>query len=290
MAYTEEELAGLTDEERAALEDEDGAGDPSVAEDGSAAEETTEEVSDEAGETELDKEASPEAALDDGNTDAAETDEGEPAAQQAPIYVAEAPADAESRLAQIAADKAALVEQFDDGELTGKEYQQQLDALAKEERAIERQLDKAQIAAEMEQQRITNERNATISGFLSEAGIPWDDNHPAFAAFNKFVIKAANDQANANLGTREILEKAYEGYSELFGAAKRETVKDPAKPTVVKKPINAPKTLAKIPAAEMTDTDEGNRFAHLDRMDPVSRENALSKLSDADRENYLRYA
>jgi len=227
---------------------------------------------------------------DAGEDDDTAADESEPAAK-APLYVAEAPADAEAKLTQIAEQKAALVDKFDDGELTAKEYQQQLDALSKEERTIERQLDKAQIAEEMEQQRVTNERNATIGGFLNEVGIPWDDQNPAFAAFNKFVIKVANDPANAESSTREILEKAHAGYAELFGIKKAEKVEEPAaKPTAVKKPIKAPPTLAKLPAAEMSDTDEGNRFAHLDRMDPVSREAALSKLSDADRDNYLKYA
>lgn len=48
-----------------------------------------------------------------------------------------------------------------------------------------------------------------------------------------------------------------------------------------------PPTLARLPAASAVDTNEGSRFANLDRLEGEAYQNALAKLSDNDREEYL---
>ena len=283
----DEILAGLTDEERAAMEEDDGSG------------ELPEELSDEereaeeAGEAEEDAETDDAAAVEAGADDSAddEPDADESPVVAAPIYVAEAPADAEARLAQIAADKAALVEEFDDGELTAKEYQQKLDALGKEERAIERQIDKAEIARDMAEQQAAAERDKQVNEFLSEIGVKRDPEDPQFQVLNKAVILVANLEESANKTAREILQEAYE----LCVFRKQLTPKASTKADLVPNPQRtkpkAPPTLGRLPAAEMNDTNEGgNRFAHLDRLDPVAREEALSRMSEADVNAYLQYA
>lgn len=298
----EDILAGLTDEERAAMEEDDGSGD--AGEELSDEEREAQEADDgdqanaEADGEEEDGDQA--AGADDANADADGADDAagdEPDADQspavsAPIYVAEAPADAEARLAQIATDKATLVEQFDDGELTAKEYQEKLDALGKEERKIERQIDKAEIAAEMEVQRITQERDREINAFLGEVGVKRDMEDPAFKAIDQAVRIVASLPDNVDKSVREIMQEAYD----LCVFKKQIVPKEPAKAAVkpaaapTRKPIVAPPSLAKVPAAEMTDTTEGNRFAHLDRLDPVAREEALAKMSEADQNAYLQYA
>lgn len=313
----EELLAGLTDEERQALEDlesqEDNASedDPEVTDEDLKNQkpdvDDEEEEGDDNNEGEGDEgdddeggEGGDEGAGDgddeanDGADDGDDGDEpGTVTAQQAPIFVAEAPADAEAKLQEIADKKAALVEQFDDGELTAKEYQQQLDALNKEERAIERALDKAQIAADMEHQRQVNEREATINAFLTEHQIKRDPKDLRFVALDAAVRIVASQEENAQLGVREILQKAFdECVSQgLIQSKKPKAEAEPKqekKPVKVRKQIDAPKTLANVPASEISDTSSA-RFAHINRIkDPEAREAAFMKLSPAEQEAYLQ--
>lgn len=280
-------LEGLTDEERAAM-DELNEQEANATDDDPEVD--TDEIEQEAeGEDEGKDKGEDDAAADDGggadddagDDDGADRDRPE---ARAPILVAEAPEDAEERLGKISEDKSKLVEQFDDGELTAKEYQQQLDALNREERQVELALHKAQIAADMEEQRLVNEREKEVNTFLKEVEIPRDPSNLRFAALNSAVMMVANDEANASLGPRDILQKAYE-------LCVQEGVISPKQkqdaPRQTKKPVNAPKTLANLPAADISDTDD-NRFAHLNRIkDPEARERAFMGLSPADQEAYL---
>lgn len=299
-------LDGLTDEERAAMEElkamEAAAtdDDPEVDLDSDekfyaklpADEQAEKEEIDDEGKAEEQEEAGADSA-DDGDGEGGESDDDagdddgagrdRPEAP-APILVAEAPEDAEERLGQISEQKSKLVEQFDDGELTAKEYQQQLDALNKEERQVELALHKAQIAADMEEQRLANEREAAINSFLKEVEIPRDPTNLRFATLDAAVRIVANDEANAQLGARDILQKAYDLCVEQGTLAPKQQPQEQRKP---KKPINAPKTLANMPAADITDTDD-NRFAHINRIkDPEAREAAFMRLSPAEQEAFL---
>lgn len=219
----------------------------------------------------------------------------EEAPARAPILVAEAPEGAEARLAEIATAKAELGDKFDDGDLTSKEYQAELDKLSKEERTLERAIDKAQIAQDLENQRITNERMNEINTFLKEVEIPHDPKNLRFRVLDAAVRDVANDEANVNLSAREVMQKAYDlciAEGALVAKAKtpaavvddKKTTQQPAKQ---KAPINAPPSLANLPASEITNTED-NRFAYLNRItDPDKREAAFAKLSAADQEAYL---
>lgn len=210
--------------------------------------------------------------------------------QRAPILVAEAPEDADAKLADIATRKAALSEKFDDGDLTSKEFQTQVDALNKEERTLERAIDKAQIAQDLENQRLTNERMTEINTFLKEVEIPNDNKNLRFNVLNTAVIAVANDEANINLSPREVMQKAYD-LCVSEGALQPKKAAEPAKPAPApakaKTPIKAPPTLANLPAAEINRTED-NRFAYLNRIaNPDIREREFAKLSAADQEAYL---
>lgn len=295
MDYTEEELAGMTEEERAALEElkemEEGASDDDPEFDPDAEKDDEDEDNDDEGD---DGQAGADGAAEGGDTNNAGDDDGDdrdqPGDVRAPLLVAEAPADAEAQLQKISEDKAALVEKFDDGELTAKEYQQQLDALSKQERAIERALDKAQIAADLEMQRQENEKQQAINTFLAEVGIPRDPSNLRFATLDAAVRLVASKDENANLGPREILQKAHDLCVEqgtLQGkkapAPKADTERKPAR-----KPIEAPRTLAGVPASEISDTDSA-RFAHITRIkDPDAREREFAKLSPAEQDAFLQ--
>lgn len=211
----------------------------------------------------------------------------------APILVAEVPEGAETRLTEIATEKGALADKFDDGDMTSKEYQAELEKLNKEERGLERQIDKAQMARDLENQRITNERMTEINTFLKEVGIPNDNKNLRFKVLDAAVIEVASDEANVNLSAREVMQKAYD-LCIAEGALQAKKAADPAPaaktqaaPAKQKTPIVAPPTLAGLPASEINSTED-NRFAYLNRItDPDKRETAFNKLSAADQEAYL---
>ena len=97
--------------------------------------------------------------------------------------------------------------------------------------------------------------------------------------------KATLDKGGS-IGVPE-LERAYTKYKQAFNieAAAPKQAKAPAS----KNEGVVPPNLGKLPAATANDTDDG-KFAHLDRLEGVAFEDALAKLSDAQRDEYLRSA
>lgn len=299
MAYTEEELAGLTDEERAALLDEEEQDEGDGADDAGAGDDDGQD-GDDAGDDQGGDEAGGDA--DDGaqGDDAGGEDQpgddgadaGKPAA--APILVAEAPEKAQERLQEITDEKKDLRKQYDDGEITFEDYESKVEALDDERLELKLAINTAETAARIREQQEINAREAEVNRFLSEVGIPRDPKNLRFATLDVAVRIVANDQENQELSVAEILEKAYElcveqGTLPARGGDKPQD-KVPAKPAAApRKP--APPTLAKIPASAPTDTSDGSRFAYIDRItDPDKREAAFAKLSPADQEAYLQQA
>lgn len=213
-----------------------------------------------------------------------------PAPTEQPVFVAQVPADAEAKLADIASKKEALITQFDDGDITAKEYQRDLDALMKEERQIEQALLEAQIAAKMEQQRQVNEWNATVGGFIAENPRYDPKTSPRmYKMLDAEVREVANSEEFKNrtdsAAGRLILQRAHENLAKELGFEVKPAGKQQQK---VPKPT-LPPSLHTAPAAEASETSNG-KWAVLDRLqatDPVGYEEALMKLSDRDREAYL---
>lgn len=297
--YTDEELAGLTDEERAALEE-------LSEEEASTDEEEGDAASDAAGNEGADDSAEADDGDDGGKGDEAEggddgedlqeageeDDEGEEEAVKAdppapPLLTAQAPDDADEQLQAIATQKDELVAKFDDGELTAKEYQQELDKLARQEREIEQAQFKAQLAQEMSEQQQRNAWLATVNAFLDE-NPAYRQNPLMYKTLDLSVRELAAQEENQGLSGQEILAKAHAQITEQFGLAAPKA-EDKGKPKKSRKPINAPPSLAHVPAATATEMEDG-RWGKLDRMmesDPEGYEAALAKMSDADRDAYL---
>jgi DNA repair exonuclease SbcCD ATPase subunit len=245
---------------------------------------------------ETDAKAQADAAAAAAAAEAAKEQQPKPAEQKAqatPYLVAEAPADAEAKLTDIATKKGDLAKQFDDGDVTTAEYQAELDKLNREERTIERQIDRAQLAAELEEQRAVAERDATINTFLASVDIPRDPKNLRFQVLDAAVRNVASDEANAELSAPEIMQKAFDLCVEQ-GVLQAKQAQPPKQGKTqqeqrapAKKQVDAPPSLAHMPAAEATDTGE-NRFAWLAAIrDPDKHEAAFNKLSAADQEAYL---
>lgn len=305
--YSDEILDSLTDEERAALEEPDDTtttmGDSINAKDDEAAQGGEGEAT---GQDADDGEASAKGGGDDGadagagrdgadagSSDADADDDNRAANQPAPLLIADAPADADAKLAEIGTKKNDLIEQFDNGDITAKEYQTGLDALNKEERTIERALEKAQIAAELRQQQEVNNWMAQVQSFTTEDHPEYSTSRLRWMALDTLVKEIGADPANANMTGAAILEAAHKRVVEDLGEAgpAAKTVRKDGAPLKGSKAA-PPKTLAKVPASDNTDVNDG-RWAALDRLrdaDPLAHEEKLMKLSDSERDEYLARA
>lgn len=279
---------GLTDEERAALEDEeDGV---SASADGGADDDN--DQADDAGDADDEKagEDAAAAAADDAKqaaaaaaADANDATVAEASPQPAPILVAQAPEDAEARLKDIADQKEALLTQFDDGDITAREYQKKLDELSKQERSIELDLREAQLAIKMEAQRAQNDWIATCNAFI-EANPVYKENARLYRALDQEVKDLAAKEETANWSGQKFLEEAHKELAKAFNLPAANNTKSAKRPT-----DNLPPNLAKVPAADVNDTD-GGQFAVLDRLantDPLAYEEALARMPQAQRDAYM---
>lgn len=288
---------GLTEEERAALEeidDEEGEDDGQT---GAAA----------AGDDDDDGEQDDESSKDEGKagdkagaadaTAAAPTDAGEgaagadpqPARQAVPDW--KAPEDGEARLAEIAQQREDLAEQFDNGEITAREFQAAQRKLEDAQRQIERANDRAEMAAEMVQAVWVK---TTVPGFL-EAHAVYRDNETLMSMLDSEVrrqqvaaIEAGNDPfdpailAKADTAIMTALRKVNPG-------AAPEPQPGTGTPTATAARPIIPPTLGGLPVAEISGTGDG-RYASLDRLadtNPIAFEDALARLPESERAAYL---
>ena len=258
---------GLTDEERAALAEEEVGGTELPAYPADPV-------------TPAEPEAKAEAPKQPATPAAPE--ETETPKQAQPILVANSPADVEARLQEISTKKDELLTQFDDGDITAREYQNQLDDLSRQERKIEFEQHEAQLAQKMEQQRLQNEWTTTCNTFIERNAI-YKDNPRLYKALDAEVRDLAGKPETANWTGQRFLDEAHKNLREAFG------FKDAAAPAPTAS-RELPPNLAKVPAAEVEDTS-GGRFSVLDRLaesDPLAYEEAIGKLTDAERLVYLR--
>ena len=284
---TEEELALLTEEERDGyLDDEDddegeeGNGDEG---DDDPQDDPTLAVDDPAAAAQA--AANDQAGDDQG--DGAETKE-EFTTQPKPLFNTEIPADIQAQRTEIDEKEDALDKQFDEGDITFSEHKKALREINQQRNALDRAELKAELAAEAYQTQIDNSWQASQEAFFSAHPEFKIDNEAKWAAFDQLVkneTKTVLDKGGA-VGVPE-LERAYTKYKQAFNieAAAPNQAKAPA----TKKENAVPPNLGKLPAATANDTDDG-KFAHLDRLEGVAFEDALAKLSDAQRDEYLRSA
>lgn len=189
---------------------------------------------------------------------------------------------ANARLAEIIEAKKQLSVQMDDYEITGTEFQLKLDELNREERKLERSVEKIEDRYEAIQQnarREESQRLDTIKGFLSEHGIPFDESDLRYGALNSAVMLVASRPENAHKGAREILEAAHALCVEQNVLQPKAAPKGKPAP----KPVEAPPTLGGLPSSAVTETSDGSRFAFLANItDPDAREKAFARLSTDD--------
>lgn len=215
----------------------------------------------------------------------------QPAAASAPVLIANAPEDAKARLEALETQKADLTQKWEDGDLTGKEFQIELNKLNGEQRDIERQVDRAELAAQMEQQRLSTMWVNDCNAFLAV--------HPEYRdeargkLLDDYIRALSQVPSNANLTNAQALEKAHKMVKVDLGEPLETTPAAPAKPAKqaeIPKPAAQP-NIGNLPVASMNDTT-GGEFAALDRLQKSGKleeyEEAVERLTEAQRARYLR--
>ena len=284
---TEEELALLTEEERDGyLDDED----DDEGEEGNG-DEGDDDPQDDPTLAVGDPAAAAQAAANDqegdDQGDGAETKE-EFTTQPKPLFNTEIPADIQAQRTEIDEKEDALDKQFDEGDITFSEHKKALREINQQRNALDRAELKAELAAEAYQTQIDNSWQASQTAFFASHPELNTANEVQMTALDHLVrqeTKATLDKGGS-IGVPE-LERAYTKYKQAFNieAAAPKQAKAPAS----KNEGVVPPNLGKLPAATANDTDDG-KFAHLDRLEGVAFEDALAKLSDAQRDEYLRSA
>ena len=290
---TEEELALLTDEEREGYladdEDDDGEGDDDHgnADEGAGGEEGNGDEGDDDPTLAVDDPATAPPAANPQDGGDAEPQE-QIMAQPKPLFNADLPADIEAQRTALDEKEDAIDQQYDEGDILFTEHKQALRDINKQRNALDRAELKAELAAEAYQTQIDNSWQASQTAFFSAHPEINTANDVQMTALDHLVrqeTKAVLDKGGV-IGVPE-LERAYTKYKQAFNieAAAPKQAKAPS----AKNEGVVPPNLGKLPAATANDTDDG-KFAHLDRLEGVAFEDALAKLSDAQRDEYLRSA
>lgn len=281
MGLTAEELAMLTDEEREGYEEEDEDDDPELGDEPKVDPEPTPDP-EPAADPAVDPVADPEPKVEI---------EPEPkiAPTPVPLFRADAPADIESKRQGIDAKEDDLVAKFDEGEITFAEYNKQVRTLNQERNTLDMAVLKSDLAREAQQSQIDNTWQSTASSFV-DAHPMISKNEALWSSFDVALRRVTSEvMAKGHQPGQRELEKAYKQWSEDLGISEAPKADAAAAPKA-KKVIDVPPTLGKVPAATATDTDDG-KWASLDRLadsDPIAYENAMMKLSDAERDEYSR--
>ena len=275
---TENELMNaLTDEERAALGDE-GIGDGLAP---AAADEA--EPTEAAAESEQTESQVPEI-------------EAEPAQEINGPLRARAPENIDEALTVLAQNEESLAQRFDDGDITAKEYREEMARINQQRQQITWAQQKAELAAEMTEAAKREAWEREVSDFMTTGpGSALRASETQMIAFDNIVRRVTADPANASLSDRAQLHKAFRLFAEdmkraynidLAGAQQQaapQTQQAPARQTRAVVP-----TLAHVPAAEPESLDQG-RFAALDRLstaDPIAYEQAVARMTDAERAQF----
>lgn len=314
---TDEELALLTPEELAGLEDDSLVDEGEQTDDDAPdADQQAAESDDDAGEGgDAGDNAGDDAGDDQSGDDAdqpgrddgaaAEDDaEQQPQKQNAPPLIkAELPADFDDQMkavtdrrSEIRTEKRALTDKYEDGDLTSKEYHDQLDKLDDElselsdrRSELQWQQRKASLAQETQQSQTEARWYATVDTFMAEHP-EITKNQTLVGVYDAIVqrVTAESMKAGKEPGLAD-LQKAYKQWAEDLGITPQKPApKEQQKTQEQQRKRNVPPTLAHVPAAEANDTDDG-KYAYLDRLadkDPIKYEAEIAKLTPTQWEEY----
>ena len=290
---SEEDLAMLTEAERAGLEDdedEDTDGDDQDNDD--ADQDADDNDADEDGDdgkkkSDDDADSDADADGDDKGNDK-DGDDDQITPPPAPLFKTDVPADIAAKREALDTKEDELDTKFEDGDITWAEHKKQMREITKERSALDKAELKAELANEAAQSQSNQTWADTAQSFVSEHPLV-SKNETMWNSFDAVLRRITADviSKGGQPGRRE-LEKAYKQWTEDIGIQDAGTAKKDDPQSKKKNKTIVPPNLGKVPAATGNDTDDG-KFAHLDRLaesDPIAYEQALMKMTDAQRDEY----
>lgn len=218
-------------------------------------------------------------------------------APEKPIYQAALPQDYEAKLQGIKDEDARLRQAFKDGEIDIDERDAGLASLTEQREALLVARTKAEIAGEMNQQTAAQQWTATVNRSLAEfakpenGGVDYRKDPELGQALDSAVKMLANNPANNDKSMDWFLTQAHKWVMFERGITPPKAAPaDPKKAAADKrKPDTStlPRTLADVPGADGPG-DVASEFAALDTLDGEALEDAIARMSNAQREKFLR--
>lgn len=209
---------------------------------------------------------------------AREDDETELRRDPAPLLDISIPRDLPQRIAALDEEKAELVYRFDSGDIAAREYADGLQQIADRRSDVEWMRRKAELARESHERAINGNWDAEVKLFMTTTAKDIaEKGEAALLAFDSYVKKVTSDPANARLSDRAQLAKAHKLFEADFGKLPASRAQRAYEPT--------PRARAEEP------TVDTGRFADLDGLadsNPRAFEKAIARMSEAEREAYLR--
>lgn len=291
-------LATLTPEEREAIEG---------SEHSEADLEALKKIAGDASDEDADEDADEDDDDDDGDDEdvgdagsqpqegkAAEPSADESAAQPVvPRYEAQLPQDYDQQIAALKARDAELRQRFKDGDIDIDERDAGLAELAEQRERLLVLRAKAEISQEMTQQTAAQQWQSTVNSFLSrvakDEGLDYRRDAAKAEDLDAFVKFLANKQENSDKPMEWFLVEAHKRVMALHGVAKP-APKDPVADAKAKRkpPVDAaPTTLAQVPGSDGPG-DVSDEFSDVLALDGLEFEEAIARMSPAQREKFLR--
>lgn len=230
-----------------------------------------------------------------GDSESAEQEEPEPpAAISRRAYRANLPESFAEDVAAVDADAEALAESFKAGDLDFDEYRAEMSKLDTRRDALASVKLKAEISTEMEQQSAEQQWqdaiNALVKRAATEDKIDYVKDASKQQDLDTFVKVLAANQANANRPMDWFLAEAHKRVKALHGiqTAAPVPIVPSGKPAARRPNLSAlPKTLAHVPGGDGPG-DVGDEFATIDALDGIELEDALARMTPAQRDKYAR--
>lgn len=216
-------------------------------------------------------------------------------------YVATLPDDFDARKTANAAAETAAFEQFKAGDLDAGELQIALGEVARERTELDRLQTKAEMSQEMRGQKAEQTWMNTVGGFMTDTaragGVDYRVDAGRAADLDTFVKALAGNDANSDKPMAWFLSEAHKRVLALHGetpqAAAVALALTPAQTkaaaVAARKPdaSAAPQSLAQVPGSSGPG-DIGGEFAGLDTLTGDALEDAIGRMSPAQREKYAR--
>ncbi|WP_297360363.1 hypothetical protein [Thauera sp.] len=298
--FEDDELVGLSDDERAALEDDEADAAPPTGEDDEDADgddeqddeaSTGEDDEDDEGEGDEVDAAGAEGDADPGVTPPAAPREEAPSEFQ-PQFTAAVPEDLAARLEGVSQRFGELQQKLEDGEISVADYVVQNQALVDERMALKLAEEQAKWAANQNAAQREQRWKWEVERFYAGESAAIYKDPILKAALDVAVRQLDADPANAKRSDAWILEEADRQVRERMNLGSTQRQSRDRKGGKQPNLSNLPKTLANLPAAELSETG-ADEFAYLEKLadkDPMAYEAALRKLTPEQEARYLGVA